>query len=124
MRKYPRIGMTALAIALFLQACTTITFVRDPKSTRTNYSEWHHNWIFGLMEGSDPVDMHDRCNGAEWKTITTEHTFIQALVNGITYQLYNPHNVEFACAKTAGGDASPEKAQTLSKPSAPAKTRK
>jgi hypothetical protein len=115
--------MTALAIAFFSQSCTTITFVRDPKSTRTNYSEWHHNWIFGLMEGSDPVDMNARCNGAEWKTITTEHTFIQALVNGITYQMYNPHNVEFACAR-AGGDTAAEKAPGPAKPSAPARTKR
>jgi hypothetical protein len=110
-----RFFVTALVIALFSQACTTITFVRDPKSSRTNYSEWHHNWFFGLMEGSDPVDMHARCNGSEWKTITTEHTFVQSLINGITYQLYNPHNVEFACSKAASNAAASDKADAPAK---------
>ncbi len=92
--------------------------MRDPKYTRTNYSEWHHIWFFGLMEGSDPVDMHDRCNGAEWRTVSTEETFIQGLVNGITYRIYNPHNVEFACMKSGGETPVP------AKPAVPAKSKR
>ena len=102
-----RIPLIALALALLSQACTTITFVRDPKYTRTNYSEWHHNWFFGLMEGSDPVDLNARCNGSDWRTVTTEYTFIQGLVSGLTYQIYDPHGVEFSCVKTASAPVTP-----------------
>lgn len=86
---------------LLSQACTTITFVTDPADTKTTYSEWHHDWLFGLIEGSDAVDMNQRCQGAGWKTITTEETFIQGLVSGLTRNLYNPHNVEYRCMSVA-----------------------
>jgi hypothetical protein len=117
-----RVVLTMLAIALLVQGCTTITFVRDPKSTRTHYSEWHHDWILGLLEGSDPVDMHNRCNGGEWKTVTTEKSFIQSLatlvVSGIAGGVWDPHSVEYACYK-AGGEA-----QIPPKPAAPVKSKR
>ena len=84
-----------------LQACSTIYFVTDPKSTSTTYSEWHHDWLYGLIEGSDAVDMGARCKGADWKTVKTQETFLQGLVEGITYNLYNPHGVEYSCVKAA-----------------------
>jgi hypothetical protein len=115
-----RVFITALAIALFSQACTTITFVRDPKSSRTNYSEWHHDWILGLVEGSDPVDMQARCNGSEWKTVTTEKTGIQILATlavSFVGGVWDPHSVEYSCSK-AGAESAPAKT------AAPGKTKK
>jgi hypothetical protein len=89
-----------LILALFVQGCTTISFVTDEKSVRTNYSEWHHDWLY-LIEGSDPVDMSLRCRGAPWKTITTSQTFLQGFVSGLTSGIYTPHGVEYSCVKSA-----------------------
>jgi len=100
------------ALLMLSQACTTISFVTDDNNDKTYYSEWHHDWFY-IVEGSDAVDMSQRCNGAAWKTITTEQSFLQGLVTGLTSAIYSPHGVEYSCVRTA----SAVKAAT---PSAPA----
>jgi hypothetical protein len=80
--------------------------VTDPNDDRTTYSEWHHNWLYGLIEGSDAVDMAQRCRGAGWKTITTQESFLQGLVSGLTYNIYTPHNMEFRCLKASPNENS------------------
>jgi Bor protein len=97
--------MILLLAALFAQGCTTISFVTDERSDRTYYSEWHHDWLY-LIEGSDPVDMSQRCKGAPWKTVTTTQTFVQGLVAGLTSGLYTPHGVEYACVKASTNGSS------------------
>ena len=95
-----KLSIFILALSFLVQGCTTISFVTDDNNIRTNYSEWHHDWLY-LIEGSDPVDMSLRCRGAAWKTITTSETFVQGLVAGVTSGIYTPHGVEYSCVKTA-----------------------
>jgi len=61
------------------------------------YSEWHHDAVFGLAEVSDPVDLGKRCDGRAWATVEVQETFVQGLVSAVTYSLYNPWNVSYAC---------------------------
>jgi hypothetical protein len=88
-----------VCMSLLLQACSTIYFQSDMKSSATTYSEWHHDWLYGLIEGSDPVDLSARCKGADWRTVKTEETFLQGFVAGLASNLYTPHNVEYSCVK-------------------------
>jgi len=87
-------------LMMFSQACTTISFVTNDNDDRTLYSEWHHDWFY-IVEGSDAVDMSQRCNGAAWKTITTEQSFLQGFVTGLTSAIYSPHGVEYSCVRNA-----------------------
>ncbi len=91
------LSICGLASLLLLQSCSTIYFVSDDKSDFTTYSEWHSNFVFGLAETSSPVDMAQRCNGAQWQTIKTEQSFLQGLVDGLTSSIYNPHGVYYSC---------------------------
>jgi hypothetical protein len=104
-------------LMLLSQACTTISFVTDDNNDKTYYSEWHHDWFY-LVEGSDAVDMNDRCKGAGWKTITTEQSFLQGFVTGLTSAIYSPHGVEYSCVRTASTTKS------ATKPAAPAVRRR
>jgi hypothetical protein len=88
-------------LMLSLQACSTIYFQSDDRINSTAYSEWHHDWLYGLIEGSDAVDMNARCKGADWRVIKTEQSFLQGLVETVTYNLYNPHGVEYSCVRAA-----------------------
>ncbi len=109
-------------IFLGMTGCSTIYFQRDAQTTSTQYEEWHHDGILGLVEFSDPVDMNQRCNGSSWKTIKTEETFVQGLVRGVTWSLYDPWMVSYSCNKTASnavpaspGKTAPAKAKTKKK---------
>ena len=85
--------------ATALSGCYKISFNNGPVSTQQAFreGEWHHNGVFGLVEFSEPVDMKNRCDGKNWSTVKTHMTFIQGLVSGVTYSLYNPWDVAYSC---------------------------
>ena len=60
------------------------------------YSEWHHDGVFGLVEFSDPVDLKARCERG-WSTVETENSFLTGLVSGATYALYTPRMANVVC---------------------------
>lgn len=82
---------------LAMTGCSTIYFHRGTDENQVTHKEWHHNGIFGLVEFSDPVDLSNHC-GSSWKTIKTEETFIQGLIAGVTYRLYDPWMFSYSCA--------------------------
>lgn len=87
-----------LPLLFSLTACSTIQFSQtDTYSEEVTSASWHHGGIFGLVEFSDPVNLKQACDGKELKTFTTEQTFLQGLVSGVTYSLYTPRNVAVAC---------------------------
>jgi hypothetical protein len=62
--------------------------------------KWHSGLIFGLVELSGPYDLSRICpNG--WAEIKTETSFVNGLVQWITFNIYNPQTVSVRCA--AGG---------------------
>jgi hypothetical protein len=62
--------------------------------------KWHSGLIFGLVELSGPYDLSRICpNG--WAEIKTETSFVNGLVQWITFNIYNPQTVTVRCA--AGG---------------------
>ena len=93
---------TYLATLLLIlnTACSTIYFHNDGSNREfTSHSEWHHDWLYGLIEGSAAVDMNERCHDHEWETIETKESFVQGLIAGLTYSIYTPQNMAYACFK-------------------------
>ena len=81
-----------------MTGCSTMYFHQHSNETTTTFGEWHHDGILALVEFSDPVDLKERCKNASWKTVQIEETFVQGLLRGITYSLYDPWNVTYSCA--------------------------
>ena len=69
----------------------------DSQNHETTQSEWHHDWVYGLIEWSDAVDMKKRCNGDDWQVIKTEETFLQGFMASATLKVYTPHGLEYSC---------------------------
>lgn len=51
-----------------------------------------HNFIYGLASGETPSHQI-MAQGAEDYKVTTKHTFVNGLVNGITFGIYCPTTV-------------------------------
>jgi hypothetical protein len=59
--------------------------------------KWHSGIIFGLAELSGPYDLSRVCpNG--WAEIKTETSFVNGLVQWVTFNIYNPQTVSVRCA--------------------------
>ncbi len=91
--------VVALVVTLALSGCFKISFQNGPQQPSQSFKqgEWHHDGVLGLVEFSDPVDLHERCDGRAWNTIKTHKTFVQGLVGGLTYSLYTPWDVAYSC---------------------------
>jgi hypothetical protein len=87
-------------VAFGSSACSTMYFHNGTGQMMVENEEWHHDGILRLVEFSSPVDMNDRCEGKEWSTIKNEKTFVQGLVGALTYGIYDPWQVEYACASS------------------------
>ena len=88
---------TLIILSANLASCSTIYFMSDSKNDETEASEWHHDWIYGLIEGSNAVDMKNRCKGSDWQVIKTEETFLQGLMASATLKVYTPYGLEYSC---------------------------
>jgi len=59
--------------------------------------KWHSGLIVGLAELSGPYDLSRICpNG--WAEIKTETSFLNGLVQVLTWNIYNPQSVTVRCA--------------------------
>lgn len=79
-----------LAIAAFLTSCYTLTYsVGEGAKSGIEVKEKNHYLIYGLapVKTSDPTMM---AGEAEDYTVTITHTFIDGLLNGITFGIYTP----------------------------------
>ncbi len=79
-----------IGIAIVITSCYTYTFnVGDGAQTGVTVTEKNHYVIYGLaaVSISDPQAM---AGGAEHYTVTIEHTFIDGLLNSLTFGLYTP----------------------------------
>lgn len=91
----------ALGFSLIaLNGCYKITFKNGSKQQAPLvyiHEKWHHDGVLGLVEFSDPVNLKMYCDNKSWSAVQTHMTFVQGLVSGITYGLYNPWNAAFSC---------------------------
>lgn len=79
-----------LAIAFMMTSCYTYTYnVGKGSQTGVEVKEKNHYLIYGLANvgQSDPVKM---AGEAEDYEVTITHTFIDGLINSLTFGIYNP----------------------------------
>lgn len=62
--------------------------------------KWHSGLIYGMAELSGPYDLSQACPQG-WSEIRTRTSFVNGLVEGITYDIYSPQTVTIRCAATA-----------------------
>jgi hypothetical protein len=98
-------GLLALSALMLASGCytTTVRSGKPPGDPTAEYDgKWHSGVVWGIAELSGPYDLSEICpNG--WAEITTETSFVNGLVDGITSGIYNPQSVTVRCA--AGGAA-------------------
>jgi hypothetical protein len=80
---------------------TVISSGKPVGGTTIEYDgKWHHGIVYGMAELSGPYDLSKACpNG--WAEVETETSFLNGLVQSITYSLYNPQTVTVRCAAGA-----------------------
>jgi len=101
----------AIVAVLSLTGCTTIYFENNTQAEQPStdiLERWHHNSVFALVEVSDPVNLSNECEGADWATVKSETSFINGLIGWIPYVgiFWTPKTVTVQCAvgseQTAG----------------------
>jgi len=76
--------------AVFTSSCYTYTFdIGEGPQVGIEEEGKNHYFLFGLVDGkqSDPQEMAE---GAEDYRVKVEHTFVDGLLNTITFGIYNP----------------------------------
>lgn len=94
-----------LAAALALPACfrTTIRSGSPVGRTPIEYDgKWHSGLVYGIAELSGPYDLHAVCSQG-WSEIHTETSFVNGLVQGLTWNVYSPQSVTIRCAANSRG---------------------
>ena len=79
-----------LCVSFFMSSCYTYTHVvGDGPQTGVQVKEKNHYFIVGLAQGnqSDPKEM---AGGAEDYEVTITHTFVDGLLNALTFGIYTP----------------------------------
>lgn len=97
-----RLFVPLAALLLASSGCYRITLVsgRAPAPAPQAFHDdaWHHDFVFGLAEGSGPIDLETACpNG--WAKLHTEQTFVKGLVGVLTGGLYTPQSETLTCAE-------------------------
>lgn len=85
--------------AIALSGCTTIHFDRNGDSDlgEITRKQWHSNAIFALNEVSDPVKLDQACEDKDWTSVKTEQTFVNGLLEQVTYAMWSPKTVTISC---------------------------
>ena len=90
-----------LIVSFILSSCSTMHFTNtDLKANNKNsqnLESWHHNAIVGLVEISSPVGLDQICKEGTWQSVTVEESFINGLVEMISYNMWNPRTVTINC---------------------------
>ncbi|HEX3160423.1 MAG TPA: hypothetical protein VHQ45_18020 [Gemmatimonadaceae bacterium] len=115
----PRLRLIALALAATLSTgCYRVTVVAGdapaPVSAPTVDTPWAHGFVLGLVPPA-AVSTEQKCKDGVHQ-VMTQRSFLNGLVNAITYNLYTPMQITATCA-SAGRQASlmpqPDSAATL-----------
>ncbi len=83
-------SLLIVGVAILMTSCYTYTFsVGDGAQTGVEVTQKNHYVIYGLapIAISDPADM---AGGADSYDVKIEHTFVDGLLNAITFGIYTP----------------------------------
>ena len=90
MKKINLKSTAIFGLAVMMTSCYSHTYTVG-KGAQSNVStkEKNHYFIYGLAPGttSSPTEM---ANGAKDYTVNTQHSFVDGLISGITFGIYNP----------------------------------
>lgn len=83
---------------LFLGACATQSFKMNEGSTRTvpTYEGTNHFIFWGLGQ-EKVIDPKEVCGSRKVAQVQTTYTFLNGLLNGLTYGIYAPRNYAVYC---------------------------
>ena len=90
-----------LALAVLSQACyhATIDTGRAPGPVVID-EPWAKSFVYGLVP-PDPVSTMQKCPNGVAK-VETEHSFLNALVGGLTWGIFTPMHITVTCAAPGG----------------------
>ncbi len=93
--------LVASALALTLTGCLQHTFsigTGAPEEGALVYKNWHHHWLFGLIrpEHQEKLELADLCPSGN-ATIHEETSFVNGLVDFLTWFIYSPTTVTILC---------------------------
>jgi hypothetical protein len=98
-----------LCAAVVLSAGCYSTTIRNGSATATTPSiefdgKWHSGLIYGIAELSGPYDLSKICPSG-WAEIHTETSFVNGVVQALTFGVYNPQSVTVKCQPESGAPA-------------------
>ena len=89
-KQISKIFAVAFTASILLTSCFSYTsVVGNGAQGNQSVTEWNHYVIYGLA----PVDVSDSkemAGGAENYTVHTRQTFVNGLVNALTFGIYTP----------------------------------
>lgn len=88
-RKLTLLG-AAFTMSIMMTSCYTYTFtVGNGPQSNVEVKQKNHYAVFGLapIKTSNPTEM---AGGATDYSVKIEHTFVDGLINSLTWGLYNP----------------------------------
>ena len=92
--------LVASAVALTLTGCLqhTYTIGAGAPVGQQVYKNWHHHWFFGLIRSQHQEDLvlADLCPSGN-ATIHEETSFVNGLVDILTWFIYSPTTVTILC---------------------------
>lgn len=79
-----------LLLSLFISSCYTYKFdVGEGAQKGITKTEKNHYFIYGLSAGNQS-DFKELAGGAEDYSVKIEHSFIDGIINAITFGIYTP----------------------------------
>ena len=93
-------ALVASALVLTLTACLqhTYTIGTGAPAGKQVYKNWHHHWLFGLIRSEHQKELllADHCPSGN-ATIHEETSFVNGLVDLLTWFIYSPTTVTILC---------------------------
>lgn len=94
-------ALSLISICALTSACTTIVFDNGPPAPSgvgTITQRHHGGGIFELVEFSAPKNLESICAGKNWRSITTEMSFLDGLIRQIVPAgIYSPRTTYTQC---------------------------
>lgn len=79
-----------LGVMFMMSSCYTYTFMEgNGPQTGVKITEKNHYFVYGLAQGKQS-DIKQMAGGATDYQVTIQHTFIDGLINSLTFGLYTP----------------------------------
>ena len=91
--------ISALAIALLMAGCSTITIhpeTTQKRVSKPSYEETKKFYLGGLI-GEERVNVAEVCGDKSVKQMQSQQTFKDGLLGFLTLSIYSPHTVKVWC---------------------------